>query len=257
MKMEQPCKNWQAEGSCKFASNCRFRHGDADAARLTERSAIKCKIAASNALQPLLTSASGCAINLPRSTGIEEWRQIIRNRSAEFHTELSRRFLLVLLRPLLPHLADPLSRTLCTSLPLLRLLETPTEQMGDLVYRVVRNKIAAWLCIEAAQATGHARLARMCHVEHHPPATPSGAAVCVAPDLRSCGSCRFPNEGSFLQQSSTCISCGSSQLFIPRMMYVSDMFDPFQSLAPEQVLRKMRKLEKKLNQVPLSIMHMC
>jgi hypothetical protein len=143
---------------------------------------------------------------------------------------------------------------------LLRLLETPTEQMGDLVYDVVRNKIAAWLCIEAAQATGHARLARMCHVEHHRPASPSGAAVCVAPDLKTCGSCRFPNEGSILQQSSTCVSCGSSQLFIPHMMYMSvymsDVFDPLQWLAPEQVLRKMRKLEKKLNQVPLS-MHMC
>jgi hypothetical protein len=127
--------------------------------------------------------------------------------------------------------------------------------MGDLVYDIVRDKIAAWLCIEAAQATGHARLARMCHVEHHRPAPAGGAAACVAPDFRSCGSCRFPNEGSFLQ-SRTCVSCGSSQFIIPRMMYMPFLFDPFQSLGPQQALRKMRKLEKKLNQVPLS-MHMC
>jgi hypothetical protein len=249
MSLRQTCKNWQADGSCKFASKCRFQHGDSEAARCTESNAINCKNAAPNATQSLITAASGSAIHLPRSASSEEWLQIVGKRSPEFGVELSRRFLLALLRPLLPHLADPLARTLCELMPIRNLFfidRFSDDTPGDFIYRMVRKKIAFWLRTQAAQATGYARLVRMCHVEHHVPTAQNDAEPCEVFAFRPCSYCQFPNDDL---QSQTCILCkvSSSQFMMRNSIGAKSC--QILTLAPEQALKTMRKLEKKLNQV--------
>lgn len=107
MSLRQPCRDWKAGGSCRFALRCRFQHDGIDAERAEDVPQKQSNIAASNVSTPLTISASGSTICLAPLSALDCTRWL-ETKSGRFREEFDRRFVLALLRPLFPHLADAL-----------------------------------------------------------------------------------------------------------------------------------------------------
>jgi hypothetical protein len=217
----------------------------------------------------LITAASASAIRLAPPDA-RSWEQLLEHRNAIFRDEFFRRFLLAIIQPLFPYQAAALVQNfksgmwgsynvlehLKSSNALERLVAGGSSSIaelhrnmdfcssGDMLRRIVRQQISARLSIQASQDLGFVRLARLCHIEErrlsgHIDFTDN--ALFDVGAFWECSSCRFSNEN---MERPNCAACGG---FRAALDHLEARFT--HPLTAEQVLKKMRKLRKKLNQV--------
>ncbi len=225
------------------------------------------KISLPNASNPLITAASGSTIRLS-PLDARGWEQLFRDKNDMFREEFFRRILLAIIQPLFPHQAAALVQNFKSgmwgSYNVLEHLKSSHAQerldagasysivelhrnlgicsSGDMLRRIVRQQISARLSIQASQDLGFVRLARLCHIEQR---RLSGHIdfkdMFDVGAFWECSSCRFSNEN---MERPNCAACGG---FRAALDHLQARFT--HPLTAEEVLKKMRKLRKKLNQV--------
>ena len=269
MSLRQPCREWKAGGSCRFAQRCRFQHERLDLACAKPLVPEHSTISLSNASNPLITAASGSAVRLA-PLDARSWEQLLREKNAIFREEFFRRFLLAIIRPLCPHQAAALAQNFksgtwgsykvlehLNSSHALKQLDAGGScsmaelqrnfgfcSSGDMLRQIVRQQISARLSIQASQDLGFVRLARLCHIEQRRLSGHIDVTDNVLFDVGAfweCISCRFSNEN---MERPNCAACGGLRAALG---HLEVRFK--QPLTAQEVLKKMRKLRKKLNQV--------
>jgi hypothetical protein len=283
MSLSPPlCRDWQARGSCRFAQRCRFQHDSSVAARAEAPALKKSNITASNVSQPLIISASGSKIHFSSHDG-KKWAQLLRQLEMRgtfrpFAEEFTQRFLLALFQPMLPHQALVLALNFSKGIQgnaqvgyyhVAHHLNSPHELQrcgfsyatsGNILRGMVSKQIARFLSIQASQDLGFARLARLCYIQHHGLSglTAHHHTLFDVGAFWECSHCSNPNEN---MERPTCAACGCirssvKNLLLPRASFFSSAFgldtckERFEEpLAASDVVKKMQKLRKKLNQV--------
>ena len=252
--MRQPCREWKVAGACTFGARCKFLHSGAAVACLADFTSEQCKVEVTSVSQPLITSASGSLIHLA-PLDVHKWSALLSEHKVDFRVEFYKRLLLALLQPMFPHLAAEVASSFNTR-ECSYIFDDLTSWDLDVFEQSVRPRLARIISVRAAQDAGFARLARMCYIECNGPSlqnAPFGQADACSrtAEYWSCAFCAFVNESTGEQKK--CSSCASSLQYLKHHLHFAAKarVPPSASseLQPEQAMKAMRKLEKKLNQV--------
>lgn len=256
--MRQTCREWNAVGSCRFGEGCRFQHDGTDAACDADFTSEQCKITVSNISQPLLTSASGSVIHFG-PLDVPKLSAMLSDKRTDFLVEFHKRLLLVLLQQFSPHLAPEIAKKFSPSERCAIFARLASEDFATVFQQLIRQRISEAITLHDAQTAGFCRLARICCMEHNGPSCQHAADVfSTAVGRWSCAMCAFQNEDTSAQACSSCASPRRNPLYChatpdPLLNYYPSQLlqasSAFSGLQPDEAASRMRKLEKKLNQV--------